>query len=55
MRGKPATFDRDEHTRPDTTQEALARRKPAFRPDGTITTGNAPGLNSGAAASSAAW
>ncbi|MET3709945.1 acetyl-CoA C-acetyltransferase [Sphingomonas trueperi] len=43
-------FDRDEASRPRTTIEALARLKPAFRPDGTITAGNAPGLNSGAAA-----
>ncbi len=43
-------FDKDEHNRPDTTVETLARLKPAFRPDGTITAGNAPGLNSGAAA-----
>lgn len=43
-------FDRDEAPRPGTTIEALARLKPAFRPDGTITAGNAPGLNSGAAA-----
>ncbi len=42
-------FDRDEHNRPDTTLESLARLRPAFRPDGTITAGNAPGLNSGAA------
>ena len=43
-------FARDETPRPDTTLEALAKLKPAFRPDGTITAGNAPGLNSGAAA-----
>lgn len=43
-------FDADEANRPDTTEESLARLKPAFRPDGTITAGNAPGLNSGAAA-----
>jgi acetyl-CoA C-acetyltransferase len=43
-------FDTDEHNRPDTTVETLARLKPAFRPDGTITAGNAPGLNDGAAA-----
>jgi acetyl-CoA C-acetyltransferase len=43
-------FERDEAPRPGTTIEALARLKPAFRPDGTITAGNAPGLNSGAAA-----
>jgi acetyl-CoA C-acetyltransferase len=46
----PAVFDTDEHNRPDTTLESLARLKPAFRPDGTITAGNAPGLNSAAAA-----
>lgn len=43
-------FGRDEHNRPDATVEALAKLKPAFRKDGTITAGNAPGLNSGAAA-----
>jgi acetyl-CoA C-acetyltransferase len=43
-------FDKDEHNRPDTTAESLARLKPAFRKKGTITAGNAPGLNSGAAA-----
>ena len=43
-------FDVDEAPRPDTTVEALAKLKPAFRPDGTITAGNAPGLNSAAAA-----
>jgi acetyl-CoA C-acetyltransferase len=46
----PAQFAQDEHPRPETTAEALAKLKPAFRPDGTITAGNAPGLNSGAAA-----
>lgn len=46
---KPTTFDRDEHNRPDTTLETLTKLKPAFRKDGTITPGNAPGLNSGAA------
>jgi acetyl-CoA C-acetyltransferase len=46
----PVNFDRDEANRPDTTIESLARLKPAFRKDGTITAGNAPGLNSGAAA-----
>lgn len=44
------TFARDEAPRPETTPESLARLKPAFRKDGTITAGNAPGLNSGAAA-----
>ena len=43
-------FGRDEHNRADTTAESLAKLKPAFRKDGTITAGNAPGLNSGAAA-----
>jgi acetyl-CoA C-acetyltransferase len=43
-------FAVDEAPRPDTTVEALARLKPAFRAEGTLTAGNAPGLNSGAAA-----
>lgn len=43
-------FNKDEHNRPETTAESLARLKPAFRPDGTISAGSAPGLNSGAAA-----
>ncbi|RKF46606.1 thiolase family protein [Paraburkholderia fungorum] len=46
----PQYFSSDEQPRPDTTVETLARLRPAFRPDGTITAGNAPGLNSGAAA-----
>ncbi|MBS2132167.1 acetyl-CoA C-acetyltransferase (plasmid) [Burkholderia thailandensis] len=46
----PVSFVKDEHNRPDTTAETLARLKPVFRPHGTITAGNAPGLNSGAAA-----
>ena len=46
----PTKFDKDEHNRPDTTLESLSKLKPAFRKDGTITAGNAPGLNSGAAA-----
>src|SRR5882724_8849133 len=45
-----AAFDADEHNRPDTTLEALAALKPAFREKGTITAGNAPGLNSAGAA-----
>lgn len=44
------TFNRDEAPRPETTIDTLARLKPAFRPDGTITAGNAPGLNSAGAA-----
>jgi acetyl-CoA C-acetyltransferase len=46
----PVTFARDEHNRPETTAETLAKLRPAFRKEGTITAGNAPGLNSGAAA-----
>ncbi|MDI4662932.1 acetyl-CoA C-acetyltransferase [Xanthobacter autotrophicus] len=46
----PEIFARDEHNRPDTTIESLTKLKPAFRKDGTITAGNAPGLNTGAAA-----
>jgi acetyl-CoA C-acetyltransferase len=46
----PINFERDEHNRPDTTLEALAKLKPAFRDHGTITAGNAPGINTGAAA-----
>lgn len=46
----PESFDKDEHNRPETTAESLAKLRPAFRKDGTITAGNAPGLNSGAAA-----
>ncbi len=43
-------FVKDEHNRPETTLESLAGLKPVFREDGTITAGNAPGINSGAAA-----
>jgi acetyl-CoA C-acetyltransferase len=43
-------FAKDEHNRPDTTAEQLAKLRPVFRTDGTITAGNAPGLNSGGAA-----
>ena len=50
VKGKSEAFARDEHNRPDTTLETLAKLKPVFRPDGTITAGNSPGLNSGAAA-----
>lgn len=46
----PTIFNKDEQNRPDTTAESLSKLKPAFRKDGTITAGNAPGLNSGAAA-----
>ncbi len=44
------TFALDEAPRPETTVDTLSKLKPAFRKDGTITAGNAPGLNSGAAA-----
>jgi acetyl-CoA C-acetyltransferase len=43
-------FDTDEHVKPDTTVETLAKMKPAFKKDGTVTAGNASGLNDGAAA-----
>ena len=46
----PQSFAMDEHNRPETTAESLGKLKPAFRNDGTITAGNAPGLNTGAAA-----
>jgi len=46
----PTLFNKDEHNRPETSLESLTKLKPAFRPDGTITAGSAPGLNSGAAA-----
>lgn len=42
-------FDTDEHVRPDTTLEALSKMKPAFKADGTVTAGNASGINDGAA------
>jgi acetyl-CoA C-acetyltransferase len=50
--GKKETksFKQDESIRPDTTPEALAKLRPAFSPDGTVTAGNAPGVNDGAAA-----
>jgi len=46
----PTIFDRDESIREDTSPEALARLKPAFKKDGTVTAGNAPGVNDAAAA-----
>ncbi len=46
----PTLFETDEANRPETTLEKLAALKPAFRDEGTITAGNAPGLNSAAAA-----
>jgi acetyl-CoA C-acetyltransferase len=49
-RKETIVFNKDEHNRPDTTAASLAKLRPAFRKDGTITAGNAPGLNTGAAA-----
>ena len=46
----PIAFDTDEFPRFGTTAETLAKLKPAFRPDGTVTPGNASGINDGAAA-----
>ncbi len=49
-KGDPVVVDRDEHPRPGTTAEDLARLRPAFKKDGTVTAGNASGINDGAAA-----
>jgi acetyl-CoA C-acetyltransferase len=49
-KGPAVAFDRDESVREDTTPTTLAALKPAFTPTGTVTAGNAPGLNDGAAA-----
>ena len=49
-KGEPQLFAEDEFIKPDTTLEGLARLRPAFRPGGTVTAGNASGLNDGAAA-----
>lgn len=49
-KGDPVAFANDEFIKPDTTVEGLARLKPAFRKDGSVTAGNASGLNDGAAA-----
>jgi len=49
-KGNPIVVDRDEAIRADTTIEALAALKPAFKKDGTVTAGNAPGVNDGASA-----
>ena len=49
-KGNPIVFDTDEHPRPNTTKEALAALRPAFKKDGTVTAGNASGINDGAAA-----
>ena len=49
-KGDPIVVDADEQPRPDTTPEALARLKPAFRAGGTVTAGNSSGINDGASA-----
>jgi acetyl-CoA C-acetyltransferase len=49
-RGDPIVVDKDESIRADTTVDALAALKPAFKKDGTVTAGNAPPVNDGAAA-----
>jgi acetyl-CoA C-acetyltransferase len=49
-KGDPVSIKTDESPREDTTLEALAKLKPAFKKDGTVTAGNAPGTNDGAAA-----
>jgi len=49
-RGAPLVFDTDEFPRPETTLEVLAKLSPAFQPGGTVTAGNASGINDGAAA-----
>lgn len=49
-RGDPLVFDADESVRADSSVEALARLRPVFKKDGTVTAGNAPGCNDGAAA-----
>ncbi len=46
----PTVVDKDEHPRPETTIEGLAKLKPVVRPNGTVTAGNASGINDGAAA-----
>ncbi|MCL7985148.1 MAG: thiolase family protein [marine benthic group bacterium] len=49
-KGEDVVVDRDEHPRPEVTADGLARLRPAFRADGTVTAGNASGINDGAAA-----
>ena len=49
-KGDPVIFDVDEHPRPSSTLEALARLRPAFKEGGTVTAGNSSGINDGAAA-----
>jgi acetyl-CoA C-acetyltransferase len=49
-KGEPIVFDTDEHPRPNTTLEGLAKLPPAFKPGGTVTAGNSSGINDAAAA-----
>ena len=49
-KGDPIRLEYDESVRPDTSAEALSKLRPAFKKDGTVTAGNAPGVNDGAAA-----
>ena len=49
-KGPPVVFEQDEHPRFGSTLEAMAKLKPAFKPDGTVTAGNASGINDAAAA-----
>ena len=49
-KGSPTIFDADETIREDTSMEALGKLKPAFKKEGTVTAGNAPGVNDGASA-----
>ncbi|WP_163192860.1 acetyl-CoA C-acetyltransferase [Clostridium thermarum] len=49
-KGEPIVFDTDEYVKPGTTAEKLAKLRPAFKKDGTVTAGNASGINDGAAA-----
>lgn len=49
-KGDALLFSEDEHPRPETTMEALSKLKPVVKPDGTITAGNASGINDGACA-----
>jgi 3-oxoadipyl-CoA thiolase len=49
-KGDPKKFDTDEHPRPETTLEALAKLKPVVKPTGTVTAGNASGVNDGSCA-----
>jgi len=49
-KGEPIVFEVDEHPRPNTTAEALAALRPVFKKEGTVTAGNASGINDGAGA-----